>query len=242
MSRHSHWAKIKHDKGAADKKKGALFSKIIKNVQLAAREGNDPASNFRLRLALDQAKAAGVTKDTIDRAITRGSGKDKEGSELFEETYEGFAPGGVAVIIDVVTDNKNRAYQDLKQLFNKHGGNLGGSGSVAWQFQKRGVIHLASEAVKNINPEELELKLIDAGAEDIISEEEGLTIYTKPEELKFFEEKIRAQGLSSEYAGLEWVPKERVPVSAEANEQLEVFQDAIDEMEDVSNYYTNARL
>lgn len=240
MSRHSHWAKIKHDKGAADKKKGALFSRMIKTVQLAAREGDDPESNFKLRLAIDQAKAAGMTKDTMDRAIARGSGKDKDASELFEETYEGFAPGGAAIMVDVVTDSKNRTYQDLKQLFNKQGGNLGGSGSVAWQFQKRGVIHLASEVVKDINPEELELKLIDAGAEDIISEEEGLIIYTKPEELKSFEEKIQVQGLSSEYAGLEWVPKERVPVSAEAKEQLEVFQDALDEMEDISNYYTNS--
>jgi len=240
MSRHSHWAKIKHDKGATDKKKGALFSKLIKTVQFAAREGDDPGSNFKLRLAIDQAKAAGMTKDTMDRAVARGSGKDKDASELFEETYEGFAPGGAAIMIDVVTDNKNRAYQSLKQLFNKLGGNLGGSGSVAWQFQKKGVARLSSEVIKNFNSEELELKLIDAGADDIISEEGGLIVYTKAEGLKSFEEKIRAQGLLPEYAGLEWVPKERVSISDEVKDQLEAFQEALDEIEDVSDYFTNA--
>lgn len=243
MSKHSHWAKIKHDKGGADAKRGKVFSKIVRAVQLAARDGADPAANFRLRLVMDQAKTAGVTKDTIERAVLRGSGQDGEGIVMTEEIYEGFTPGGVAVIIQAVTDNKNRTFQDLKHLFNKFGGNLGGAGSVAWQFRKRGILRLpafdAIASVAKTTREDVEMRLIEAGVEDIAEEDGGLTIYTKPEELKTVEERIRAIGALPEYAAIGWVAKETVEISEEKRAEFEAFESALDELDDVNEYYTN---
>lgn len=242
MSRHSKWAKIKHGKGVADQKRGALFSKLTRTIAVAAREGGDPASNFKLRMAIEQAKAAEMPKDNIERAIAKGTGADKSGVVMIEETYEGFGPGGVAFIIEVITDNKNRAFQDLKHTFSENGGNLAGSGSVAWQFERRGVIHLSppSGGTPPLGGEQLELQLIDAGAEDIAQEDDGVTVYIKPEELKAVEEKVRAAGLAPDYAGLEWVPKEKITPPESARGQLEALEEALDGMEDVSEYYTNA--
>ena len=238
MSRHSKWSKIKNQKGSADQKKGALFTKLSRIITVAARAGSDPASNFKLRLVIDTAKAAAMPKDTIERAIAKGTGADKEGAQIIEETYEGFGPGGVAFMVEVVTDNKNRAYQDLRKTFTEHGGNLGSPGSVAWQFEHRGLIRVAVVgSQKSVD----ELKLIDAGAEDILAEDDGITVYTKPEELKTVEEKIRAQGLTPEYAGLAWIPKEKITPSEAAHGQIEALENALDEMEDVSEYYTNAK-
>lgn len=244
MSKHSHWAKIKHDKGGADAKRGKVFSKIVRAVQLAARDGADPASNFRLRLVMDQAKTAGVTKDTIERAVLRGSGQDGEGVVMSEEVYEGFAPGGAAIIIQAVTDNKNRTFQDLKHLFNKFGGNLGGSGSVAWQFTKRGILRLpafdALVSAAKTTREDIELRLIEAGAEEIVEEDSGLTLYTKPEELKAVEERIRAIGASPEYVAIGWVAKETMEIPEEKRVEFEALGNALDELEDVNEYYTNS--
>lgn len=248
MSRHSKWSKIKHTKGTADQKKGALFSKLARVIAIAAREGADPASNFKLRMAIEQAKSSEMPKDNIERAIAKGSGADKDAAQLIEETYEGFGPGGVAFMVEVVTDNKNRAYQELRKTFSNHGGNLGNPGSVAWQFAHRGVLHLSppSGGTPPLGGEQLELQLIDAGADDIVREDDGITVYTKPAELKAVEEKIRATGLAPDYAGLEWVPKEKmtqsvIPSEAEGSRgQLEALQEALDEMEDMSEYYTNA--
>lgn len=244
MSKHSHWAKIKHDKGGADAKRGKVFSKIVRAVQLAARDGADPASNFRLRLVMDQAKTAGVTKDTIERAVLRGSGQDGDGVVMSEEVYEGFAPGGAAIIIQAVTDNKNRTFQDLKHLFNKFGGNLGGSGSVAWQFTKRGILRLpafdALVSAAKTTREDIELRLIEAGAEEIVEEDSGLTLYTKPEELKAVEERIRAIGASPEYVAIGWVAKETMEIPEEKRVEFEALGNALDELEDVNEYYTNS--
>lgn len=240
MSRHSKWSKIKNQKGGADQKRAAVFTKLSRMLTIAARGGGDPASNFKLRMTIDQAKSAEMPKDTIDRAIAKGTGADKEGAQLIEETYEGFGPGGVAFMAEVVTDNKNRAYQELRKTFAEHGGNLGSPGAVAWQFQKKGVIRLSADSRQPTADSELELKLIDAGAEDIIREDDGVTVYTKPEELKAVEEKVRAAGLVPEYAGLEWVPKEKITPPQNAMGQLEALETALDELEDVSEYYTNA--
>ncbi|MEK7607218.1 MAG: YebC/PmpR family DNA-binding transcriptional regulator [Patescibacteria group bacterium] len=244
MSKHSHWAKIKHDKGGADAKRGKVFSKIVRAVQLAARDGADPAANFRLRLVMDQAKTAGVTKNTIERAVLRGSGQDGEGIAMSEEIYEGFTPGGAAIIIHAVTDNKNRTFQDLKHLFNKFGGNLGGSGSVAWQFTKRGILRLpvfdTIVSIAKTPREDAEMYLIEAGAEDIVEEDGGLTIYTKPEELKAVEERVRAIGVVPEYAAIDWVAKDAVEIPEEKQTDFEAFEGALDELEDVNEYYTNS--
>ncbi len=183
---------------------------------------------------MDLARAAAMPKDTIERAIAKGTGADKEGAQLLEETYEGFGPGGVAFMVEVVTDNKNRTYQEVRKLFSDQGGNLGSPGAVAWMFMHRGVIRIAGTG------DEIEMKAIDAGAEDLAKEDEGTTIYTKPEALKSTEEKLRAVGLTPEYAGLAWVPKEKITPPSETQSQLELLQDALDATEDVSEYYTNA--
>lgn len=240
MSRHSKWAKIKHGKGAADQKRGAIFSKLTRTISVAAREGGDPEMNFKLRMAIDQAKVAQMPKDNIDRAIAKGSGADKEGAQLLEETYEGFGPGGVAFMVEVITDNKNRAYQELRKTFSDHGGNLASPGAVAWQFTRHGVLHLQTKPLSHLTTEQLELILIDAGAEDILQEDDGITVYTKPEELKAVEEKVRAAGLAPEYAGLEWVPREKSAPPENVRGQLDALEEALDELEDVSEYYTNA--
>jgi len=242
MSRHSKWSKIKGAKGTADQKRAAVFTKLSRMITIAARGGGDPGTNFKLRLVIDTAKGAAMPKDTIDRAIAKGTGADKEGVQLIEDTYEGFGPGGSAFIVEVVTDKKNRAYQDLKHAFIEHGGNLGGSGSVAWMFERRGVVRLAVERLKLKDESEFELKLIDAGAEDILVEDEGITVYTKPDELKAVEEKVRAMGFTPESTGLEWIPKEKITPPEDARARLEALQDALDEMEDVSEYYTNVGL
>lgn len=243
MSKHSHWAKIKHDKGGADKKRGALFSKLIKAIQIAAREGADVSANFKLRLVLDQAKTAGVTKDTIERAVARGSGQDKDAAQLFEDTYEGFAPGGIAIIIETISDSKNRTFQELKHLFSIHGGTLGSSNSVAWMFNRKGIIRLPNFTTlmesKKLSRDDLEMKLIEAGAEDLMEEDGGLSVFVKPEDLKSAEEKIRSLELEPEYVGLDWIAKEKVAAKDENAEKLEAFQNALDEREDVSNYFTN---
>lgn len=242
MSRHSKWSKIKNQKGSADQKKGALFTKLSRIVTIAARGGGDPGANFKLRLAIDTAKAAAMPKDTIERAIAKGTGADKEGVQMIEDTYEGFGPGGTAFIVEVITDKKNRAFQDLKHAFSEHSGNLGGSGSVAWMFERRGVLRIPNDQFPMTHKDELELKLIEGGAEDIIEEEGGITVYTKSDELKAVEEKIRTAGFTPEYTGLSWIPKEKVTPSENAHSQLTALEDALDEMEDVSEYYTNAAL
>lgn len=241
MSRHSKWSKIKHQKGTADVKRGGLFTKLSRALTIAGHDGANPQINFKLRLVIDQAKAAGMPKETVERAIARGAGTLKEGVEMFEEIYEGFAAGGVAVIIEAVTDNRNRTLQELKHLFSEYGGNLAGAGSVAWMFERRGVMRLLMETLPNPGAgiEAIELQLIDVGAEDITAEDEGLTIYTKPEELKAIEERVRTLGFLPEYVGLEWVPKEKISVKEDAKQKSETLEDALEERDDVTNYYTN---
>ena len=226
MSRHSKWSKIKNQKGGADQKRAAMFTKLSRMVTIAARGGGDPGANFKLRLAIDTAKGASMPKDTIVRAIAKGTGADKEGAQLIEETYEGFGPGGTAFMVEVVTDNKNRAYQEVRKSFMTHGGNLGSPGSVSWMFERRGVLRLSNQLISELTNEPIQLQLIDAGAEDIAIEEEGITVYTKPDELKSVEEKIRALGLIPEAAGLEWVAKEKVTPPEDARTRLEALQDA----------------
>lgn len=244
MSRHSHWAKIKHDKAISDKKKGAQFSRLLRAVQIAARDGSNPETNFKLRLAIDQAKDAGITKETIERAIARGSGASKEGAELFEEIYEGFAPGGAAVMVEVLTDNKNRSYQEIKHLFSQYGGNLSGPNSVAWQFERKGIIRLPSfenlTKTLNLNREDLEFKLIEAGAQDILEEDEGVSVLVKPEELKEVSEKIKNLQINPDYVGLGWVPKNKVEIPDSQEKNFQALFEALDERDDVKDYYTNA--
>lgn len=233
MSKHSKWAKIKNQKAAADQKKGAVFTKHVRAITVVARHGVDPATNFQLRMAIDSAKMAGVPKDTIERALTRAA--DKSTAAMEEALYEGFGPGGAALMIEAVTDNKNRTSSEVRHLLEKFGGSLGGSGSVAWQFNRWGVARI--NALKN---EDLELKLIDLGAEDIKEEEGGLTVYTKFENFKKLLDGLRKMNLTPEYSGVEWVAKEQMNAADPSSRQrLDELCAALEENDDVQEYFTN---
>jgi YebC/PmpR family DNA-binding regulatory protein len=233
MSGHSKWASIKHQKGIKDARRGASFTKFANLISVAARAGADPAMNFKLRLAVESAKKAGVPNANIDRAIKRGSGQD--GGGAFEEiTYEGYGPGGVAVIVETATDNRNRTAPEVRSAFSKHGGSMGTTGSVAYQFTQRGVIVIAAKDL-----EAATMDAIEAGADDVEEGEGQLIVYTKPTEL----DAVR-KGLADKYevekAELSFEPNTTVAVTDEATaRKLMRLMDALDELDDVTNTYSN---
>lgn len=233
MSKHSKWAKVKNQKTAADQKKGAVFTKHVRAITVAARDGAEPSANFKLRMAMEAAKTAGVPKDTIDRALSRIA--DKSVAVMEEVVYEGFAPGGAALIIEAVTDNKNRTSSGIRHLLEKFGGSLGSSGSVAWQFNHWGVVRI--NVPKN---EEQELQLIDLGVEEIKEEEGGLTIYTRTENFKKLLDELQKMNITPDYSGLEWVAKEPIIISdSTLRQKLDELYQALEENNDVLEYYTN---
>lgn len=236
MSGHSKWAQIHRQKGAADAKRGALFTKLGKAITVAARiGGGNPEANFKLRLTIDQARAANLPKDNIERAIKRGTG-ELESDKIETISYEGFGPGGSAFIIECLTDNRNKTSAAIKHLFNKYGGGLGGRSSVAWLFDQKGIIR-----IKNVN-EELELELIDIGALDIQRDEDGVAIYTQLNDLKKIKEFLERRGIEIEYAEIEWVAKEKKTILAEQKSLLKKLFEELDSNEDINNYYTNAEI
>jgi YebC/PmpR family DNA-binding regulatory protein len=239
MSGHSKWATTKRAKGASDAKRAVLFTKLAKLITVSAREkGGDPAVNFSLRLAMDKAKAANMPKDNIDRAIKRGTG-ELEGAAIEEMTYEGFGPAGVAVIVKCLTDNKNRASSELKHLFSKFGGSLGGPGAVAWQFEHKGVIRINNDQLTGKNWDDLEMSLIDLGAQDIKKEEEGVTIYCAIPDLQKIKKGLEDLSIALEDAGMEYIAKEKIKVDDEAGQKISDFFEALDENEDADDYWTN---
>lgn len=240
MSGHSKWANIKHHKGAADAKRGALFTKLAKVITVAAREGGggDPSFNFQLRAAIDAARAANVPKDNIERAIKRGTGEIEDG-RIEEVLYEGFGPSGVAVMVQALTDNRNRTAASIKHLFTKHGGSLGGSGSVQWMFEQKGVVRFAESAMP---PEDVQLALIDAGADDIALEDGEVVITTAPDALARTRVAADAAGLAVSSSQLEWMAKEQGEVAVEAKAGIEAFLETLDDDEDVNAIYTNVDL
>lgn len=241
MSGHSKWSTIKRQKGAADAKRSAIFTKLSKAITVAAKEkGGDPDTNFSLRLAIDKAKAANMPKDNIEKAIKRGTG-ELAGDVIEELYYEGFGPGGIAIIIKSLTDNKNRSAQQIKHVLSKYGGSLGGPSSVMWQFDQKGVIRLSAESIADKNVEELELQIIDLGAQDIIKEKDGWTIHTDMSDLQSVSKGIEDLGIEVDYADLEYVPKEFADTDKQAQEKAEKLFEALDEEEDVDNYYTNIK-
>lgn len=236
MSRHSHWAKIKRGKGASDVARGKAFSKLARLITVAAREGGgDPAFNFKLRLAVDRAKAERMSKDAIDRAIARGAGTGADATVYTTAMYEGFASGGAAVLVDVLTDNTNRALNEVKAVFTKRGGTLGNAGSVRWKFVQRGAVRVTRAVT-----EEQELAFIDAGATDIARDDDGTTIACMISDLPRVKDAVEAAGLTVEDAGLEWAATQHAEVPAEAQEQFATFVGALEELDDVQNVYHNA--
>ncbi len=242
MARHSKWHNIQVRKGKQDKKRSATFTKLARFITIAAQNGGDPDMNFSLRLAIDRAKAANVPKDNIDRAIKKGTGELNDGVTLDELTYEGFGPGGVAMLIDVFTDNKNRSVGDIKSIATKNGGNIGGPGSVQWQFDRRGVTRVEAEEMSKHekNLEKIELNVIEAGAIDLTVDENGLEIISTVEDLKKISDALGKLNISISESGLEWIPKETVDIDDETAEKLTQLIDALEDHDDVRAVYTNA--
>ncbi len=235
MSGHSKWKQIKYKKAVADSKKGALFTRAGRNITLAAREGGDPEMNFKLKMAIEQARAVNMPKENIERAISRGAGEGSE-ARLEEVVYEGYGPGSVAVIATAVTDNPNRTVSEVRSVFSKRGGTMATGGSVLWNFEQKGVVRLESVA----NREAIELAAIDAGADDIREEENGLTIITHAKNLQRIKEALEKTGVAVAYAGMQFVPKTTVPLSEEDVVKLDALIEALSELDDVGECYTNA--
>ena len=241
MSGHSKWSTIKRKKGAEDAKRANIFTKVAKNLTIAAKEGPDPDMNFKLKVAIDQARAVNMPKDNIQRAIDRASGKSGEG-QLEQIVYEAFGPAGTALLIEAATDNKNRTVSDIKTILTKNGGSMGGPNSVNWMFNRKGTIRLAKEDNSNINFEEFQLAAIEAGAADIEEEKEGITIYTQPTDLMKVKGEIEKQKVSISNAEIEMIAKDIVNLSDKDKPKLENLLESLDENEDVTNYYTNANI
>lgn len=240
MSGHSKWATTKRQKAVTDAKRSSIFTKLSNNIAIAARKGSDPTMNFSLRIAIDKAKAANMPKDNIEKSIKRGTG-ELGGNAIEELYYEGFGPSQSQFIIKCVTDNKNRSASTVRHIFTKFGGSLG---SVSWNFEKKGVIRVANgnweSGIGNRESDEFELELIDIGAQDIQHEEEGVTIYTNMEDLQKVKEFIENKNIKAESADVEFVAKEQLEITSQDSlETLEKFIDALEENENISEYYGN---
>jgi YebC/PmpR family DNA-binding regulatory protein len=235
MSGHSKWSQLKRQKGVNDVKRGASFTKMGREISVAARAGGgDPDGNFRLRLAIERARAVNMPLDTIKRAIEKATGGG-EGEQFEEIMYEGYGPGGVAILVEAATDNRNRTAADVRSIFTKAGGQLAGSGSVAWQFEHRGVISLAPGG----NQEELELIAIDAGADDVDSTGEQVEVYTKPAELEAVRRSIEAAGVKIESAELTMAAKNLIALDASKARQALRLIDLLEDQDDVQRVTAN---
>ena len=236
MSGHSKWATIKHAKGAADAKRGQLFTKFIKEISIAARMGGgDPSSNPRLRTAMLKARAANMPKDNIERAIKKGTG-ELGGSVFEEKIYEGYGPGGVAVLVEVLTDNNNRAAANVRNIFSKSGGNLGATGSVSYMFNRKGVIEYDAEAV---NEDELMEAGLEAGAEDIAAEDGVITVTTDPADFEKVLEFLQGKGYESVSAEISMVPDTYSSLDADTTRKVLKLIERLEEDDDVQNVYSN---
>ena len=232
MSGHSKWATTKRQKAVVDAKRGALFTKIGNQIAIAARKGTDPAMNPSLAMVLDKARHANMPKANIERAIARAA--DKSSAALTEETYEAYGPGGVGIIIEVATDNKNRTLPEVRNTLNKNGGRIADQGSVMFQFERKGVIVIAEKG------EDALMAALEAGAEDASEEDDGTEIYTAASDLMKVRQALLDAGLTVNTAELQYVASNNVPVEGDTAEKLEKLLDALDDLDDVSAVHTNA--
>ncbi|WP_027482568.1 YebC/PmpR family DNA-binding transcriptional regulator [Deinococcus pimensis] len=238
MAGHSKWAQIKRKKGANDKKRSAIISKHIRAITAAVRSGGsgDPAANLSLKNAIAAAKTDTVPADNIEGAIKRAVGQGEGGADYKEATYEGYGPGGTAILIETLTDNVNRTVGEIRAVFNKRGGSLGNSGSVAWQFEKKGLILISEQG------EDAQEAAIELGAEDLSETEDGLEISTDPTDLHAISEGLTSRGFSVESAQVSMLPSNTVEVSGADADKLMVLLEALEELDDVQNVYSNADL
>ncbi|MEI6755691.1 MAG: YebC/PmpR family DNA-binding transcriptional regulator [bacterium] len=232
MSGHSKWSTIKRQKGAKDAARGAVFTKLGNAIAIAARSGTDPDTNFSLRLTIDRAKAANMPAANIQRSIDRV--KDKDAAQLTEVMYEGYGPGGVAVLVECATDNINRTYPEVKLAFSKHGGNIAEKGAVAFQFDRKGMIRV------NQSGDELMLAALDAGAEDVIEEDGESVIYTEPKELAKVRDNLNANGINISEAELTFVPNTTIEITDPSTAgKIMRMMDALEDNPDVANTHVN---
>lgn len=232
MSGHSKWATTKRQKAVVDAKRGALFTKIGNQIAIAARSGTDPAMNPSLAMVLEKARLANMPKANIERAIARVA--DKSAATLVEEVYEAYGPGGVGIVIEIATDNKNRTMPEVRHTLDKNGGRMADPGSVMFQFSRKGVIEIAE---KN---EDAMMAALEAGAEDAVEEDDGMVIYTAASDLMKVRQALVDAGLNITSAELQYVPNNYVPIEGENAEKLEKLLGAVDDLDDVTNVYTNA--
>jgi len=238
LSGHSKWSSIKHKKGAADAKRGKLFSKLARSIIVAAKEGGaDPANNLALQNAIEKAKSYSMPKDNIERAIAKGAGEGADGANFENIVYEGYGPEGVAVIVEALTDNRNRTASDVRHTFAKFGGNLGTTGAVAWQFERRGVVLVLAD---DVDEDELFLAAADAGEEDLEHDGGVFQVTSAPESLAAVRTAIEEAGFSVDSAELSLVPKSTIAVDDEGKaKQLIRLIDALEDNDDVQDVYAN---
>jgi YebC/PmpR family DNA-binding regulatory protein len=236
MSGHSRWSQIKRKKGKADVQRGKLFSKILREITVAAKgSGGDPKANMRLKAAIESAKEANMPQDNIKRAIQKGTG-ELPGESYEEITYEGYAPGGVAVLIQVLTDNRNRTGPEIRHVFEKHSGNMGSAGAVAWMFERTGVIQVDAEKIAE---DDLLAKALDAGAADMRRAEKAFEIITPPAEMDSVRDALTKTGVPVLEAQVTWVPKNLVRVESKDAASVVRLIEALEELDDVQSVYAN---
>ena len=238
MSGHSKWSTIKHKKGAADAKRGKLFSKLSRAIIVAAKEGGaDPGANLALQNAIEKARSYSMPKDNIERAIAKGAGEGTDGATFEIVVYEGYGPEGVAVLVEALTDNRNRTASDVRHLFTKFGGNLGATGAVAWQFERRGVVLVPADGV---DEDALVLAAADAGADDVERDGSTFVVSSAPEELVSVRAALEAAGLELESVGLSMVPKTTVEIADESTaKQVVRLVEGLEDNDDVQDVYAN---
>jgi YebC/PmpR family DNA-binding regulatory protein len=240
MSGHSKWAQIKRQKGANDAKRGQMFTKLAREITVAARQGGrDPDTNFRLRLAIQRARSLNMPQENIQRAIARAAGPGEGEAHLEEVTYEGYGAGGVAIFVEALTDNRNRTVAEVRNVFTRHGGSLGENGSVAWLFDPRGVV---SVNIDSQDPDEVALKAIDAGAVDVNQDGSMLEVYTEVEDLERVRQAIEAAGLEVEAAERTLVPKTQIKLDDQRSIQVVRLIERLEDLDDVQSVSTNLEL
>ncbi len=239
MSGHSKWSTIKRKKGAEDAKRGKVFTKIGREIAVAVREGGpDPDVNFKLRLIIEKAKQANMPKDNIERSIRRGAGLEK-GEHLEQVTYEGYGPGGTALMVRAVTDNRNRAVADIRRAFSRHGGNLGENGCVAWMFEQKGYITIP---MNGHDPDELFELAVDAGADDVVVGEDMIEVFSGVQEFQGVQEALTAANIEMDTAEVSLIPQTTVDLEPEKGLKVMGLVDALDELDDVEKVFSNLNI
>lgn len=240
MSGHSHWATIRRKKGAADAKRGQVFTRLAREIVMAAREGGgDPGSNVRLQLAIDRARAQNMPKDNIERAIKRGTGDSREGGELEQIYYEGYANHGVALMIEVVTDNRNRAVAEIRHILSRNGGNMADAGSVSWQFSRAAYFSFPLEGHDQDKIFEL---AVDSGADDVVFDEETVEITGPVDAFRTISQGLNKARIHPEEAGLRMVPKNEIDLDADATIQVMRTIESLEELDDVQDVFSNLNI